>query len=239
MPSKSSRRALSRAGAGHGKLSTGVAATAAAAGLLITAAPASANSLEPNTLLLKGSRGAAVAEVQQALHIPADGVFGAQTRGAVISFQRRDHLLVDGIVGPQTWGALFGSGTTTAYAPVRPAAPVQAAPLSYSAPRTYSAPATSYHAPATSYRAPAATSYTAGSGLVGCIISRESGGNAQAVNPNGHYGLGQWDQSTWIADGGGRYASTPLGASASQQAQIIREQVAAGNTGQWTNYDGC
>lgn len=236
MPSKSSRRALSRAVAGHGKLSTGVAATAAAAGLLVTAAPASANPLEPSTLLLKGSRGTAVAEVQQALHVSADGVFGPQTRSAVISFQRRDGLLVDGIVGPQTWGALFGSGTTTSFAPVRPAAPVAAAapaaPSSYAAPRTYSAPATSY-------RAPAATSYTGGSGLVGCIIRSESGGNPQAVNPNGHYGLGQWDQSTWIADGGGRYASTPLGASAAQQQQIISEQVAAGNTGQWTNYDGC
>jgi hypothetical protein len=75
-------------------------------------------------------------------------------------------------------------------------------------------------------------------GLVSCIVSRESGGNPLATN--GRYsGLGQWDQRTWIADGGGRYADTPTQASASQQLDVIRQQVAAGNTGQWTNFDGC
>jgi peptidoglycan hydrolase-like protein with peptidoglycan-binding domain len=231
MPSKSSRRALSRAIVGHRKLSTGVAATAAAAGMLAAAAPAEASPYG-GYLLLKGSHGPAVAEVQQALHIAADGVYGAQTRAAVIAFQRRDGLLVDGITGPQTWRALFGSGSTsTSY--YRPAVT-----HSYTA-RTYNAPAHTYSAPVRTYRASSSGGYASGSGLVGCIISHESGGNSGAVNPNGHYGLGQWAQSTWIADGGGRYASTPLGATAAEQKQIIEEQVAAGNSGQWTNYDGC
>jgi hypothetical protein len=76
-------------------------------------------------------------------------------------------------------------------------------------------------------------------GLVACIINSESGGNSQATNSSGHMGLGQWDQATWVADGGTRYSSTPLGATADQQRQIIQEQVAAGHTGQWTNYDPC
>jgi peptidoglycan hydrolase-like protein with peptidoglycan-binding domain len=60
-------------------------------------------------LLKRGSRGPSVAAVQRALGIPADGIFGPQTRAAVRAFQRRHGLLVDGIVGPQTRAALFRS----------------------------------------------------------------------------------------------------------------------------------
>jgi Transglycosylase-like domain/Putative peptidoglycan binding domain len=58
------------------------------------------------TLLHRGSQGSTIAAVQRALGIPADGVYGAQTRRAVIAFQRAHGLIVDGIVGPQTLGAL-------------------------------------------------------------------------------------------------------------------------------------
>ena len=60
-------------------------------------------------LLKAGSRGPAVARVQRELGIPADGIFGPQTRRAVRAFQKRHGLLVDGIVGPQTRKALFAS----------------------------------------------------------------------------------------------------------------------------------
>ena len=56
-----------------------------------------------------GSRGTAVATLQRDLHIRADGVFGPQTRRAVIAFQRRHHLAADGVVGGQTWRALGGA----------------------------------------------------------------------------------------------------------------------------------
>src|SRR5919108_952942 len=42
-----------------------------------------------------GRQGELVAEVQRALHIPADGIFGAQTDTAVRSYQRAAGLQVD------------------------------------------------------------------------------------------------------------------------------------------------
>jgi hypothetical protein len=64
-------------------------------------------------LLHKGSRGPNIAAVQRALGLPADGVYGARTRNAVIAFQRAHGLIVDGIVGPQTLGALgLGGGSS-------------------------------------------------------------------------------------------------------------------------------
>jgi lysozyme family protein len=48
----------------------------------------------------------AVAALQRALGIPADGVYGVKTRRAVRRFQRAHGLAVDGIAGPQTLAAL-------------------------------------------------------------------------------------------------------------------------------------
>jgi peptidoglycan hydrolase-like protein with peptidoglycan-binding domain len=51
-------------------------------------------------------RGSGVAALQRALGIPADGIYGPQTRRAVRTFQRSHGLVVDGVAGPQTLGAL-------------------------------------------------------------------------------------------------------------------------------------
>ena len=51
-------------------------------------------------------RGAAVARLQRALGIAADGVFGPGTEDAVKAFQRAHGLTGDGVVGPATWQAL-------------------------------------------------------------------------------------------------------------------------------------
>jgi peptidoglycan hydrolase-like protein with peptidoglycan-binding domain len=52
------------------------------------------------------SAGSTVAALQRALGIPADGIYGPQTRRAVRRFQRAHGLTVDGIAGPQTLAAL-------------------------------------------------------------------------------------------------------------------------------------
>lgn len=51
-------------------------------------------------------RGISVRAVQRVVHVPADGVYGPQTRRAVKRFQRRHGLEVDGVVGPQTAAAM-------------------------------------------------------------------------------------------------------------------------------------
>src|SRR5919197_2811239 len=91
---------------------TGVA-TAGSAAQSTSSQPAV--SAAPQSLLMTGSRGAWVVDVQRALGVPADGVYGPQTAAAVRSYQEVHGLLVDSIVGPQTWGSLglgsWGSAT--------------------------------------------------------------------------------------------------------------------------------
>jgi peptidoglycan hydrolase-like protein with peptidoglycan-binding domain len=62
-------------------------------------------------LLREGCSGADVYELQGLLQIQGyvikrDGVFGEETKSAVIAFQQRQHLQVTGIVNPVTWGLL-------------------------------------------------------------------------------------------------------------------------------------
>lgn len=56
----------------------------------------------------KGSRGPLVREVQEALGIGADGIFGPGTERAVKSWQEENGLVADGIVGPKTLAVLLG-----------------------------------------------------------------------------------------------------------------------------------
>jgi len=64
-------------------------------------------------LLRKGSRGREVAEMQQALGIDDDGIFGVGTEKAVKAYQNKHHLVADGIVGPQTLAMMREGHATT------------------------------------------------------------------------------------------------------------------------------
>ena len=61
------------------------------------------------------------AAIQKALGIPADGVYGPQTRRAVRRFQRSHGLAADGVAGPATLGVLgikaTSASTTSTAAP--------------------------------------------------------------------------------------------------------------------------
>ena len=54
-------------------------------------------------LLKVGSKGPLVKELQRALGITADGIFGKGTESAVKKFQKDNNLTVDGLVGSKTW----------------------------------------------------------------------------------------------------------------------------------------
>ena len=97
--------AAARPGAaqGHELSAALVAATLVApAAQVAQAQTPTATAADHAPLLKKGSRGPAVAAAQQALGIPADGVFGPQTRRAVKAFQRAHGLVPDGVIGPLT-----------------------------------------------------------------------------------------------------------------------------------------
>jgi peptidoglycan hydrolase-like protein with peptidoglycan-binding domain len=88
--------------------STGAAAvTSSAAGAAEEEASTTAKqSPEPST-------GGAVARLQAALKLSADGEFGPETEAAVRRLQARHGLTVDGVVGPATWSMIDVHGEET------------------------------------------------------------------------------------------------------------------------------
>jgi predicted chitinase len=70
-------------------------------------APAiAASDSEGRPTIRRGSRGDAVAALQQTLGLKDDGIFGPNTEAALRAWQRAHDLVPDGIAGPATWGAL-------------------------------------------------------------------------------------------------------------------------------------
>jgi hypothetical protein len=70
-----------------------------------------------------------------------------------------------------------------------------------------------------------------------CVIARESGGNARAVNPSSQAGgLYQFLPSSWRALG---YSGRPQDAPVSVQRQAFQKAYAQSGTSPWSPYDGC
>lgn len=63
--------------------------------------------------LQQGSTGDAVKQLQTALGITADGVYGPQTAAAVKAFQTKNGLTPDGVYGPQTAAKISSSNNNT------------------------------------------------------------------------------------------------------------------------------
>ena len=93
----------------------------------LAAAPAVERRASPE--LKAGAEGPAVAEMQRLLrsrgHLagPVDGIFGPETRAALVAFQESNGLSRDGVCGPQSWSILRG-GALPAPEP-RPVVPVR------------------------------------------------------------------------------------------------------------------
>lgn len=57
----------------------------------------------------RGSKGTGVVQIQKALNLYPDGIFGKLTEDAVKAFQKKNGLTADGIVGPATLAKLVPS----------------------------------------------------------------------------------------------------------------------------------
>jgi hypothetical protein len=65
------------------------------------------------------------------------------------------------------------------------------------------------------------------------VAACESGGNWSTNTGNGYYGGLQFSHATWIAYGGGAYASNANGASRSAQIAVAQRVLAAQGPGAW------
>ncbi len=137
--------------------------------------------------------------------------------------------------------ALYQPGAVAAAAPQPVSAqPVSAQPATVqpvaAAPATQPA-ATQQQAPAPAAVTQPAASTGASGSFQSCVISRESGGNAQVTNGSGHYGLYQFSYPLWVASGGspGSFGN----ASAATQNQVFASAYAKYGSTPWAPYDGC
>lgn len=92
-------------------LRAALAVLASAACLAMVAGEATAR--ESKGAQVVHAAGGTVKALQRALGIPADGIYGPQTRRAVRRFQRSHGLVVDGLAGPQTLAALGVAARTS------------------------------------------------------------------------------------------------------------------------------
>jgi LysM repeat protein len=121
------------------------------------------------------------------------------------------------------WMARTALAAISAAAPA-PAAPVSAPPADPAAP-VQADPA----APVQAAPVPASSGGANWSAIAAC----ESGGNWSTNTGNGFYGGLQFTEQTWLAYGGGQYASSANLASESQQIAVAQRVLAGQGIGAW------
>jgi peptidoglycan hydrolase-like protein with peptidoglycan-binding domain len=99
-------------------LTAGPAAGLATGGAAVANAEPATTTVHTITISSE-SKGRAVEQLQSALGIGVDGVYGPETEEAVRSFQQSKGLTVDGIVGPATIAALRSHGVSASSSGVR------------------------------------------------------------------------------------------------------------------------
>ena len=90
----------------HRRVSLRAALAAACACCCLAVVAGEATAGESRGAKIVHAAGGTVKALQRALGIPADGIYGPQTRRAVRRFQRSHGLAVDGLAGAQTLRAL-------------------------------------------------------------------------------------------------------------------------------------
>ncbi len=90
----------------RGMVSSILAGTAAPPLLIPAEEPTRPGGQPGRPTLRRGATGDLARQVQAAVGVAADGVFGPATEAAVRAFQRACGIVPDGIVGPRTWAAI-------------------------------------------------------------------------------------------------------------------------------------
>jgi nucleoid-associated protein YgaU len=88
-------------------------------------------------------------------------------------------------------------------------------------------------APAASAQASSPGPASSGGVNWSAIAACESGGNWAASTGNGFYGGLQFTEQTWLANGGGRYASSANLATPAQQIAVAQNVLASQGIGAW------
>ena len=127
-----------------------------------------------------------------------------------------ERLVLPGSHQVPPWLARAARAATAAARPA-PAARAGTAPAAATAPTQASSPA------------PA----SAGGVNWPAIAACESGGNWAASTGNGFYGGLQFTEQTWLANGGGRYASSANLATPAQQIAVAQNVLASQGIGAW------
>lgn len=136
---------------------------------------------------------------------------------------------------PSALGPALAPASVTAAPVETPAASQDPAPAASTA--QASAPAASTQQSSSTAASSTDSGGTPGGSFGQCVVQAESGGNAQAMNSSGHYGLYQFSASTW-AEYGGNPADFG-NASVAEQNQVFSNALAAGGQSNWSAYDGC